>query len=145
MNLVEDRQRQHLPNAGDRAQAMKRIAVVAFRVAHERELEVSDKAVVARATRGPPRCSCGRWHQENGRTRHRDWPGTPAGARTPEGCTGRACSEYVPAAGHACAPGAGAVGASRESTASRPDTRWLAAAGPAQQARDLVRVDLVVF
>jgi hypothetical protein len=42
MDFVQDRQRQHFPNTGDRSQAVKGIAVVAFRVAHDRQLEVGD-------------------------------------------------------------------------------------------------------
>ena len=47
MDFVEDGERQHFPNAGHGSQAVKRIAVMPFRVAHERQLEVVDQAVVA--------------------------------------------------------------------------------------------------
>lgn len=46
MNLVQDGQRQHFPDAGYRPQAMKRVGVVALRLTHERQLEIVDEPVV---------------------------------------------------------------------------------------------------
>ena len=46
MNLVEHRQRQHLPDAGHGPQAVKRVGIVLFRGAHEGQFEIVDEGVV---------------------------------------------------------------------------------------------------
>ena len=47
VDLVQDRQREDLADAGDGAQTVERIGVVALRVRHDRELEIGDQRVVA--------------------------------------------------------------------------------------------------
>jgi hypothetical protein len=46
MNLVQDRQGQDLPNARDRAEPVKGIAVVALGVADDRQFEIIDEGIV---------------------------------------------------------------------------------------------------
>ena len=46
MNLVEDRERQGLTDAGDCLQSLVGVAIVSARLAKDRELEVSDDGVV---------------------------------------------------------------------------------------------------
>ena len=46
VDLVEDRQREDLADAGDRAQAVKGVGVVALRLPLDRAFEVVDEAVV---------------------------------------------------------------------------------------------------
>jgi hypothetical protein len=46
MNLVEDRQRQDVPDAWDRPQPVERIGIVALRLPHDRQFEVHDEGVV---------------------------------------------------------------------------------------------------
>jgi len=47
VNLIEDRQRKHLADAGHGPEAVERIAVMALRLAHDCQLEIRDEIVVA--------------------------------------------------------------------------------------------------